>query len=190
MFDSGRSYFLGRSHIRLAPSFVYGRSLWAELTGGKILFTGRQTCSLYLVLWLCAVSRRRVKENKRHPITACLNSIRLIAMNVQQRTTHGRRWVAPVLAETNCKQRLRTFSENIWARHRTFWGNCFWSAGVWMPSAAPVRIGWCEQEENSCLRKINNTSIYTETINLPSILNLRNKMLLTKLTDTINDLTE
>ena len=24
--------------------------LWAELNGGKILFTGRQTCSLYLVL--------------------------------------------------------------------------------------------------------------------------------------------
>ena len=23
MFDSGRSYFLGRSHIRLAPLFVY-----------------------------------------------------------------------------------------------------------------------------------------------------------------------
>ena len=30
-------------------SFVYGRSL----TAGKVLFTGRQTCSLYLVLWLC-----------------------------------------------------------------------------------------------------------------------------------------
>ena len=29
---------------------VCGRSL----TAGKILFTGRQTCSLYLVLWLCA----------------------------------------------------------------------------------------------------------------------------------------
>ena len=28
---------------------VCGRSL----TAGKILFTGRQTCSLYLVLWLC-----------------------------------------------------------------------------------------------------------------------------------------
>ena len=28
---------------------VCGRSLMA----GKILFTGRQTCSLYLVLWLC-----------------------------------------------------------------------------------------------------------------------------------------
>ena len=30
---------------------VCGRSL----TAGKILFTGRQTCSLYLVLWLCAL---------------------------------------------------------------------------------------------------------------------------------------
>ena len=30
-------------------SFVYGR----RLTAGKILFTGRQKCSLYLVLWLC-----------------------------------------------------------------------------------------------------------------------------------------
>ena len=35
-------------------SFVYGRSL----TAGKILFTGRQTCSLYLVLWLCASNVR------------------------------------------------------------------------------------------------------------------------------------
>ena len=35
-------------------SFVYGR-LWAEPNGasGKIHFSGRQTCSLYLVLWLC-----------------------------------------------------------------------------------------------------------------------------------------
>ena len=33
-------------------SFVYGRSLWAELNGRKILFIGRQTCSVYLVLWL------------------------------------------------------------------------------------------------------------------------------------------
>ena len=32
---------------------VCGRSL----TAGKILFTGRQTCSLYLVLWLCGVLR-------------------------------------------------------------------------------------------------------------------------------------
>ena len=36
-------------------SFVYGRSLRAELNGGEILFTGRQTCSLYLVLWLCVL---------------------------------------------------------------------------------------------------------------------------------------
>ena len=33
----------------IAASFVNGRSL----TAGKIHFTGRQTCSLYLVLWLC-----------------------------------------------------------------------------------------------------------------------------------------
>ena len=37
-------------------SFAYGRSLWAELNGGENLFTGRQTCSLYLVLWLCDVA--------------------------------------------------------------------------------------------------------------------------------------
>ena len=36
-------------------SFVYGKSLWVELNGeGNSLYTGRQTCSLYLVLWLCA----------------------------------------------------------------------------------------------------------------------------------------
>ena len=34
---------------------VCGRSL----TAGKILFTGRQTCSLYLVLWLCATVKRK-----------------------------------------------------------------------------------------------------------------------------------
>ena len=33
----------------LSMGGVCGRSLMA----GKILFTGRQTCSLYLVLWLC-----------------------------------------------------------------------------------------------------------------------------------------
>ena len=37
--------------------FVYGRSPWAELNGGKILFTGRQTCLLYLVLWLCGCNK-------------------------------------------------------------------------------------------------------------------------------------
>ena len=31
---------------------VCGRSL----TAGKILFSGRQTCSLYLILWLCGLS--------------------------------------------------------------------------------------------------------------------------------------
>ena len=34
----------------LSMGGVCGRSL----TAGKILFTGRQTCSLYLVLWFCA----------------------------------------------------------------------------------------------------------------------------------------
>ena len=37
-------------------SFVYGSTggvCGRSLTAGKILFTGRQTCSLYLVLWLC-----------------------------------------------------------------------------------------------------------------------------------------
>ena len=36
----------------LSMEGVCGRSL----TSGKILFAGRQTCSLYLVWWLCAVS--------------------------------------------------------------------------------------------------------------------------------------
>ena len=39
-------------------SFVYGSTGGAcgrSLTAGKILFTGRQTCSLYLVLWLCDI---------------------------------------------------------------------------------------------------------------------------------------
>ena len=38
--------------ITVAPIslFFCGRSLWAELKAEKILFTGRQTFSLYLVL--------------------------------------------------------------------------------------------------------------------------------------------
>ena len=44
---------------RFLSPFVYGRILWAELDGGgEILFTGRQSCSLYLVLWLCASNYR------------------------------------------------------------------------------------------------------------------------------------
>ena len=35
---------------------VCGRSL----TEGKILFTGRQTCSLYLVLWLCGPTAQKI----------------------------------------------------------------------------------------------------------------------------------
>ena len=35
-------------------SFSMGGVCRRSLTAGKILFTGRQTCSLYLVLWLCA----------------------------------------------------------------------------------------------------------------------------------------
>ena len=37
----------------LSMGGVCGRSL----TAGKILFTGSQTCSLYLVLWLCGVEQ-------------------------------------------------------------------------------------------------------------------------------------
>ena len=32
---------------------LWEESVGRSLTAGKILFTGRQTCSLYLVLWLC-----------------------------------------------------------------------------------------------------------------------------------------
>ena len=39
---------------------VCGRSL----TAGKILFTGRQTWSLYLVLWLCGVIQYRKKPHQ------------------------------------------------------------------------------------------------------------------------------
>ena len=41
---------------RLLPLIGYGSTggvCGRSLTAGKILFTGRQTCSLYLVLWLC-----------------------------------------------------------------------------------------------------------------------------------------
>ena len=45
-----RSPGIGASPISLlSMGGVCGR----RLTAGKILFTGRQTCSLYLVLWLC-----------------------------------------------------------------------------------------------------------------------------------------
>ena len=48
--------FCGRRELRrllslLSMGGVCGRSLSA----GKILFAGRQTCSLYLVLWLCVL---------------------------------------------------------------------------------------------------------------------------------------
>ena len=42
-------------------SFIYGSSSGVSgrsLTAGKILFTGRQKCSLYLVLWLCGQINR------------------------------------------------------------------------------------------------------------------------------------
>ena len=44
-------------------SFVYGSTggvCGRSLTAGKILFTGRQTCSLYLVLWLCVMSTKSI----------------------------------------------------------------------------------------------------------------------------------
>ena len=43
----------------LSMGGVCGRSL----TAGKILFTGRQTCSLYLVLWLCGCNRWETRVN-------------------------------------------------------------------------------------------------------------------------------
>ena len=59
----GNSQGIAASPISLlSMGGVCGRSL----TAGKILFTGRQTCSLYLVLWLCgwvvAVSRAKVRS--------------------------------------------------------------------------------------------------------------------------------
>ena len=47
---------------------VCGRSL----TAGKIFFTGRQTCTIYLVLWLCdwwfilSIFKCKYKKNTRH----------------------------------------------------------------------------------------------------------------------------
>ena len=46
--------------IAASPVSLYsmeGVCGWS-LTAGEILFTGRQTCSLYLVLWLCGSQRR------------------------------------------------------------------------------------------------------------------------------------
>ena len=45
----------------LSMGGVCGRSL----TAGKILFTGRQTCSLYLVLWLCGTYAVSVIYHKK-----------------------------------------------------------------------------------------------------------------------------
>ena len=44
----------------LSMGGVCGRSL----TAGKILFTGRQSCSLYLVLWLCGQKKKECMIGK------------------------------------------------------------------------------------------------------------------------------
>ena len=46
---------IAASPISLLPMVALEKS-GRSLTAGKILFTGTQTCSLYLVLWLCAAS--------------------------------------------------------------------------------------------------------------------------------------
>ena len=43
-----------------------GRVCGRSLTAGKILFTGRQICSLYLVLWLCGWAAKLA--NKEIPV--------------------------------------------------------------------------------------------------------------------------
>ena len=47
-----------REYQRLLSLIGYGSSggvCGRRLTAGKVLFTGRQICSLYLVLWLCVL---------------------------------------------------------------------------------------------------------------------------------------
>ena len=65
----GEVYILRSSGIAASPISllsmvgVCGRSL----TAGKILFTGRQTCSFYSVLWLCATDA--LKPYREPPIS-------------------------------------------------------------------------------------------------------------------------
>ena len=54
---------------RFLSLFVYGstgRVCGRSLAAGKILFTGRQIWSLYLVLWLCALSRQPVRDRRQN----------------------------------------------------------------------------------------------------------------------------
>ena len=55
----------------LSMGGVCGRSL----TAGKILSAGRQTCSLYLVLWLCAAEASLRKDRGA---CCCLNSLPIL----------------------------------------------------------------------------------------------------------------
>ena len=62
---SMRSLGIAASPISLLSM---GGVCWRSLTAGKILFTGRQTCSLYLVLWLWGLNTfecRTQKGNQR-----------------------------------------------------------------------------------------------------------------------------
>ena len=76
-------------------SFVYGSTggvCGRSLTVGKILFTGRQTCSLYLVLWLCDFGSKwsRTGGMRRAPTDQ-------ICLDILGRVTH------------KCKDRLKLY---------------------------------------------------------------------------------
>ena len=72
-------------------SFVYGstgRVCGRSLTVGKILFTGMQTCSLYLVLWHCDFGVMR------HSVLRPLEECRLRRSLCLDSVVSGRAWVA------------------------------------------------------------------------------------------------
>ena len=56
-----------------------------SLTAGKILFTGRQTCSPYLVLWLCGLKRLTLRV-RRKPLVHCI-PMRLFCLERSPRLT-------------------------------------------------------------------------------------------------------
>ena len=69
--------------------FVYGstgRVCGRSLTAGKILFTGRQTCSFYLVLWLCDSS-----------------PYLFMSRNIRRKTEFGHTGYNPVAVILKCK---------------------------------------------------------------------------------------
>ena len=76
----------------LSMGGVCGRSLMA----GKILFTGRQTCSLYLVLWLCGCSLRGCIHDKvRVWLSFCLTKhANLAAFGWLAVRYNGEHWLA------------------------------------------------------------------------------------------------